>query len=840
MPSRRIPATWLTDGLMWTRDGAVWAIWRVASLPYGLRPLREKKSVRAAHTALLRTFKGEALYLSTVANTDPVSQVERMIKDIDLAQHPEWAIEAEAQLDLIENLPIGHRVGWIAVPMRNQGFGLVKEQTRSALHDLADSVGILRPPLSEAVVAARRAQAEELRKLVPSAFATRPATRAEITWLVDHAKSRGLPGGTPLSLNPTSDMQLRGATALVNPVMDEGAQSDLVGKGARTQMNPLDRRYLKITDPVTGQSSYQVSITIMDLPPGGLTFPGGEWMGRLDESGIEVDWAIRAAITAREKVMSANGRALRELSDQYDQQSAGGLLSGLDQNAAMLGVYDQLLSSDELEMEVSFVTILTVAGSTAQEAMDAANALRKHLGPGNWGLKTTIEVGLQEDLWWASLPGVATTSAVRQLAQITATSDLAASTFFTTTALGDPYGFPIGLEISAQRVAVVLLDIVNASTKLNTAIAAAACGELGAGKSVFLKTCARHLADRGAQILAIDRTPMGEWEHALGGRLGTQVAEMSAEAKWSTDPLRILPPDAAASVAQSFLQGLIRFASSSSEGQIISDVLDPLYRAEHHLDSLHAVEKHLCASDNPAWVAVGHRIRALSRHGYARTVFDPDLPALDLDAPVLIFRTDRLKLPSDGEMDSAHRFEEMDLEKVFGRALNRLVVTLARRICFTDRTRLSVLVLDETASITGSPELRDEIDLWLRDGRKHLAGLLLGSHDAEEDFGKLVSVHLIALRLLMRHRDEKLAARGISWLGLAKTAEHVDQELLDLVTKNLSPIPPEQDHPDPHRLGEGIMRDFRNRYGLIKVLAPADPRSAAGVFTSPQSTDAAA
>lgn len=839
MPNRRIPATWLTDGLMWTRDGAVWAIWRVASLPYGLRPLRDKKSVRAAHTALIRTFKGEALYLSTVANTDPASQVERMIKDVDLEQHPEWAIEAEAQLDLIENLPIGQRVGWIAVPMRNEGLDLLKEQGRSALYDFADSLGILRPALPESAVTARRAQSEALRKLIPSAFAPRPATRAEIIWLFDHAKHRGLSTGVPLTPNPPADLQLRGATALVNPVLDEGGQSDLSGAAARAKMNPLTRRYLKVTDPSTNQDSYQVSITIMDLPPGGLAFPGGEWMGRLDESGIEVDWAIRSAITAREKVMTANAQALRELSDQYEQQSAGGLMSGLDQNAAMLGVYDQLLNADELEMEVRFVTILTVGGATAQEAMDAANALRKHLGPGTWGLKTTIEVGLQEDLWWASLPGVATTSSVRQLAQITATSDLAASTFFTSTALGDPYGFPIGIEISAQRVSMVLLDIVNASAKLNTAIAAAACGELGAGKSVFLKTCARHLADRGAQILVIDRTPMGEWEYALGERLGTQVVELSAEAKWSTDPLRILPAEIAATVAQSFLQGLIRFASASTEGEIVGEVLDADYRTEHHLDSLRAVEQHLCASDNPGWAALGQRIRALSRHGYARTAFDPDLPPLDLNAPVLIFRTDRLKLPTDSEMESAHRFEEMDLEKVFGRALNRLVVTLARGICFADRTRLSVLVLDETAWITGTPELRDEIDLWLRDGRKHLAGLLLGSHDAEEDFGKLVSVHLIALRLLMRHRDESLAARGLAWLGLAKTSDSVDQELLDLVTKDLSPIPPEKDQPDPERLGEGIMRDFRNRFGLIKVLAPADPISAAGVFTSPQTRDAA-
>ena len=96
------------------------------------------------------------------------------------------------------------------------------DEARRAILELRQRVDVLNQ--------SSQRSAEELRKLIPAAFEARPATRGEIVWLFDHAKSRGLPGAGSLGA-PVRDAKLRTATALINPVLDEGGQSDLEGGG---------------------------------------------------------------------------------------------------------------------------------------------------------------------------------------------------------------------------------------------------------------------------------------------------------------------------------------------------------------------------------------------------------------------------------------------------------------------------------------------------------------------------------------------------------------------------------------------------------------------------------
>ena len=60
----RLPMTRLSGNLMWTRDGTVWATWKITPQRYGLRPLKDKQDTAALHRALLRSLGGEALLLS--------------------------------------------------------------------------------------------------------------------------------------------------------------------------------------------------------------------------------------------------------------------------------------------------------------------------------------------------------------------------------------------------------------------------------------------------------------------------------------------------------------------------------------------------------------------------------------------------------------------------------------------------------------------------------------------------------------------------------------------------------------------------------------------------------
>ncbi len=124
-----------------------------------------------------------------------------------------------------------------------------------------------------------------------------------MVWLHQHALRRGL--FQDLDLPGDSDDDVAAAlltpktgAALAEPVLDEGGQSDLEGKAA-SRMNPLHRRYLKVSDASAvdeAEASYQSLLVISDVPDGGMVFPGSEVIGRIDESGLDVDWAMRLSI----------------------------------------------------------------------------------------------------------------------------------------------------------------------------------------------------------------------------------------------------------------------------------------------------------------------------------------------------------------------------------------------------------------------------------------------------------------------------------------------------------------------------------------------------------------
>lgn len=828
-----MPLTWLTKNLVYTRQGTVWGVWRLAAMPYGLRPARAKRLVHAAHVGLLRAIKGEYMLMGTCATVDPAEVVQRMIRRVDLSEHQLWAQEAEATLDLLEDLELGQRTFWLAAPLASRGpIDVLRRLGYSTVADVGDTFGLPLARPSEQDVASRLQQAEQVLEAIPRSFGARAATAAEVGWLFLHAQQRGVAheAALPVNLDGRPDPALlRAGSAIPAPVLDPGGQSDLK---TRVRFNPLKRRYVKVTDVSSDTTTYQSSLTILDAPAGGLIFPGSEWIGRLDECGVDADWTIRVRSRARQKVIQANKKALRELSDQYDQQGTGTTMtSGLDHTADLLADYDQRIAADELEIELSFATIITVGAPTGEEAMQKVQAVRNHLGPTGWGFKVTVEPGAQEALWRATLPGMPTTPQITRLEQLAPSRDLATSVPFTTPSLGDPEGLLLGLETSSRLLMPVLIDVDSATSKLDGAIAMAVCGELGAGKTITLMKVSTGLVDRGAQLLVLDRTEVGEWAAAFGGRTEAVVVDITEDAQWSMDPLRVLPDGEGAGAAQSFLQNLLHVSASSPQGIVLSTVLAQQYRAAHNLTSLSEVMEHLATGqcDRPGSQQLGDTMRAFAQHSWARTIFDPTLPPAPVTAPVLVLRTHRLELPSPDELNIAHRFETLPLTKIFGRAIHTLATALGRWICFRDPSRLAGLVVDEAAAVTASPESQSELEVWLRDGRKHRAFLLLGSHDAEADFGNEVLRELIPARLVMRHRTEKLAIRALRWLGLDET----DQNLIDMVTSDLSPMPADGELPDPTRRGEGIYRDFRNRTGRIQVLPPADPQAAARVFTTP-------
>lgn len=830
MPMRS-PARAMAGHLMWARGGTVWATWKLEPLPYGFRPEKDKHTARAAHQALLRALPGEALLLGTCAVLDPATIVARMIEGIPLDRCPDWAAECEATLDSLDELALGQRTFWLSVPLKGTGrFGGMSEPLRAAFDEVRDQLSLPRAGIPESEIKIKAEQARKIELGIPGSFRPKPATVAQMVWLYQHTLQRGLFIDQDLpekAADSTATPTPRNGVLWPDAILDEGGQAELDKKDLKS-WNPAKRKFLKVTQPdIPDATSYQALLALADTPADGMPFPGSEYLGRVDDSGLEVDWAVRMQIRSREEVRARNRRAVANLNDQFNQQEDGMTtgMHAIERSARDLAEYEALLSADDLEVEVDAAVLFCVAGHTADSAMEQAKELQSFFGAS--GYKLMHPMGNQEELWWAMLPGTPTLKTVREFSQITTSYAFSASVPLSSTHIGDNRGSLFALNISTGQTGVVHHDPAGATSRLDVSGSLAIAGELGAGKSVALKKIAADTVDRGGRFIVLDRTESGEWV-TMAKALTKPTIVSIANATMSMDPLRVFDPTTGSRVAQSFLTPLLNISPTSHRGVLLSDVLDPAYMAEHRIHGLGDLVAHLlngCEIEGAH--DLGRLMNVFARKDFGRVIFDGSLPPLPLNDRAIVFWTRTLELPDRDEVQHAHLFEQMKLEKIFGRAMYALMAGMGRQICFSNRKELALFVVDEAHHVTASPEGEREITVFVRDGRKHQAAVALGSHDPEADFGDATLRGLIPTRILMRHRDKTLAKRGLKWLDLDPN----DESLVSLITEHTSPV--SADGVPDSRRGEALMRDALGNVARIKVMAPARAERFEAMKTSP-------
>lgn len=233
---------------------------------------------------------------------------------------------------------------------------------------------------------------------------------AEMAWLWEHACSRGLVS-YPFdhATNPETRTHPVPGTVISAPLLDEGAVSDLE-PGIRARVSPLTRRVVKVSSidllDRHAAPSYQSLLALSSLPAQGMTFPGCEYLGRIDECGVAgVDWAVRIRKVARETALRKTAHAVANLNDQYDQREAA-LTTGqhaLDAAGDLLSQYQQILATDPNEAEINHTTIFAVPGADADAAQSQAQLVQQFFTGAN--CTTDRPVGEQTLLWQAMNPG---------------------------------------------------------------------------------------------------------------------------------------------------------------------------------------------------------------------------------------------------------------------------------------------------------------------------------------------------------------------------------------------------------------------------------------------------
>lgn len=83
-------------------------------------------------------------------------------------------------------------------------------------------------------------------------------------------------------------------------------------------------------------------------------------------------------------------------------------------------------------------------------------------------------------------------------------------------------------------------------------------------------------------------------------------------------------------------------------------------------------------------IELADKLGVYARKSYAAALFEKGLPALDITAQAIVFRTHTVKLPSQQEIVQEHLFRQLGLEKRVGRAMYALIGLIARGICFAN------------------------------------------------------------------------------------------------------------------------------------------------------------
>lgn len=507
--------------------------------------------------------------------------------------------------------------------------------------------------------------------------------------------------------------------------------------------------------------------------------------------------------------------------------------------------YASSLAQNAQEVAIQAMVTLAVWGDTPEEAQGRAKQLASDFGATDYTFARPM--GAQRELWEAMLPGYRTPRAAIGYAQHLGPRLRPRHALVRQPARRRPRRLlrpPARLRRRPPRP-----PRRRPRPRENASGSMAFIGELGAGKSVGLKTAVYNVLARGrsrsnprsrGRAVIVDRTKDEEWVRFTEACPGsTQVLRIDQTAAISLDPLRLYGADGAKKAArytESFLTLLLDVRPMDLEGVALSEAVAAVLDQPNPSMSRLTEELARRGATDTASHTLARKLKAVAGKDLAAAVFDDTLPVADTrGADAVVFCVASLALPKKSELASEHRIERLEFEKVFGRALMYLIAAVARETTMASKDEFAVAVWDEAWWLTSSEEGTELLLELLRDGRKHRAAAYVGSHDADDigpsDNQKGTIIRgLIPHRLVFRQTTRSLAARSLAFLG----ADDTDSELLDLVT-GLSPIDlPEEER--RARAGEALYRDLSGRIGLMRVVIPHDPTVMDVIHTTPSDT----
>lgn len=600
------------------------------------------------------------------------------------------------------------------------------------------------------------------------------------------------------------------------------------------------------TEPLP--ASYQQILTVKSFPLHGNAFPGSEFLDHLPgvcaplgTAARTVDWVMEVSRTPAERVVRKNARALRQVGEQMDQRSdeVSFAQNTLTRKVQLLGTYTNYLEENDGEDEVTFTTVIAVGSPSPTDTIAAGDAIIRQLKL----LRIQVirpRATAQSALWEMFNLGNQPNDIWDDYAHITPTDMWGGFTPYIASTLGDRQGPVIAVNLGSGHFEPVHFDFKGVTNR-DMSGCIAAVGELGAGKSFFLKTTDDLVYDLGGSWIATDRTDMGEYAN-FAADLPDHTIIDAANPSVSFDPMRLFrdSTDAdddqlAADYAADTYLPLMDINPNDTLGVMFQNLLTPAERHRHGItDShrlMHVIGEHV-HSDAPRahhWAELHAKMTAWASR--APVLFDPNLPSLSLESRAIVIRTHRLSLPSPEEMAVEHLYRQLPPRAKLGACIYALIGATARFSLFrTDR--LGLFTGDEAHHYTLTQVGKKTTTEFARDGRKHNALMILASHDPGHDWDD-VSLKLVPTRFVFRQRERELAESSLRWLGI-DVDEPANRYLVKQLMTDTAPMRGEAfDSVPSHRRGECFMRDALGRISRAKILGLSSPHRRQALGTTP-------
>ncbi|CAN5159366.1 ATP-binding protein [soil metagenome] len=780
----------------WTGDGAVWAVWRIAVPSYPFLSTDGKLAlhgrVREALVALPRNYA-----LLSVSRPIPPAELSASVHEhVPPTARQRWAAAVAPDLGQLTAVgPVERRLYVVAQ--------VVEADARSILDSAIDSVaavfGARGPAPRQSDVRTAQRRTTEIGTRLARTLDAVAAAPAEIAWLHQRATLRGV-GAPPPPVRGRAGAERSGASAGGDAVLWEG------GCGEDPE-RPRHRRYLRL-DTDHGHS-YQATLVVSEMPAT-FTHPGGgEWFAAADLAPFGVDWFARVRAVPGLEAQTRARRQQRQLTAQYAEYEGEPAGPPRTLAAALEGISDEqaALAANPADPELQVTIGFTVWGSTPGQVDARAAQLCDLLEP--WGYALHRPTGGQVALHAAGLPGGVTPSVCDDYVQYMLPRDLAAGAPVAGAAVGDPWGIPLGINVSGGQAEAVLLDPAYGPAT-NRSGSLGIFGALGSGKSYCTKRLLLGTVARGGQVVTLDRTASGEYARmaaAVEGR--ATVVTLDEDATVGLDPLRVFTGEEGVRVALGFLTLLTRTTPSDVDGAVLSSAVRQVAADGGRLADVLGV---LQADDEPEAHGLRRKLAAHADHPMARLVFG-DTPPLRLDADFICFHAPGLSLPDRDAMVHEHLARQLLPEQLFAQALLYLVAAVSRVLTFADPDRFGASLVDEAWALTASPQGRQLLLDSVRDGRKHNAAVWVVSQHPD-DLGEDALSHLLGMRMLFR-QSRGAAPAALRSMGLDPT-----DDLVQLLSGEL-------------QTGQCLLRDVRDRVGLVQVL-PAAPEVDHVLDTTPR------